>query len=297
MRSLVELSFDNFVFDFSILSLRSNFGLRCTEVVTTGSPHSMPSWARMHRARLFTSFASAMVDRAFAITCWISLLHRILSTGQLHMLQYFTMVTLVLMEGSNGCLSFHKFLTTHLISPPHTEDIDFSNSTINVVQLRKIKQTFEFIGMSLFILPLTRYLGLAMVILALPMDYELGREQARKRVLYYAETGMSFDHQTLKGWMQMKSLASKLIVGVSRRDAMDMVMNACAANTVDEVIVEAPTKVDLLFLEKKGVDYVITSPGQSNVVTDEVINAHRVLILGEHGHLRRVQPKPAVHKD
>uniref|UniRef100_A0A7S3P4Q0 Uncharacterized protein n=2 Tax=Amphora coffeiformis TaxID=265554 RepID=A0A7S3P4Q0_9STRA len=257
----------------------------------------MPSWARMHRARIFTSFASAMVDRAFAITCWISLLHLIPSTGQLHVLQYLTMTTLVVMEGVNGCNSFYKFLTTHLVSPPHTEDIDFSNSPINVVQLRKTKQTFEFVGMALFILPFTRYLGLALVALALPMEYELGREQTRKRVLYYAETGKSFDHQTLKGWMQMKSLASKLIVGVSRRDAMDMVMNACAANTVDEVIVEAPTKVDLLFLEKKGIDFVITSPGQSNVVTDEVVIANRVLILGEHGHLRRVQAKPAVHKD
>eukprot|EP00977_Amphora_coffeiformis_P027932 scaffold34666_cov158-Amphora_coffeaeformis.AAC.1 len=46
-----------------------------------------------------------------------------------------------------------------------------------------------------------------------------------------------------------------------------------------------------------GIDFVITSPGQSNVVTDEVVNANRVLILGEHGHLRRVQAKPAVHKD
>ena len=267
------------------------------EVVTSGSPHSMPTWVRMHRARGFTAFASAITDRAFAIVCWISLLHRIPSTGQLHVLQYFTMITMVVMEGTNGCLSFYKFLTAHLISPPHIEGIDFANSTINVVQLRKIKQTFEFIGMSLFILPFTRYLGLALVVLALPMEYELGREQARERILYYVETGKSFDHQTLKGWMQMKSLASKLIVGVTRRDAMDMVMNACAANTVDEVIVEAPTKVDLLFLEKKGIDFVITSPGQSNVVTDEVINANRVLILGEYGHLRRVQPKLAEHKD
>ena len=279
------------------LAFRCSFCFDGSEVVTTGSPHSMPSWARMHRARVFTSFASAMADRAFAIACWISLLHSIPSTGQLHMLQYLTMITLVVMECVNGCLSFYKFLTTHLISPPHTEDIDFSNSAINVVHLRKIKQLFEFVGMAFFILPLTRYLGLMLVVFALPMEYELGREQARERVLYYAETGKSFDHQTLKGWMQMKSLASKLIVGVSRRDAMDMVMNACASNTVDEVIVEAPTKVDLLFIEKQGIDFVITSPGQNNVVTDEVINANRVLIMGEHGHLRRVQPKSAMHKD
>lgn len=251
----------------------------------------------MHRARVFTSFASGMVDRAFTITCWISLLHRISSTGKLHMAQYLTMISLIVMEGANGCLSFYKFFTTLLISPPHTEDIDFAKSVIDVVRLRKIKQSFEFLGMTLFMLPLTRYLGLLLVVFALPMEYELGREQARKRVLYYSETGKSFDHRTLKGWMQMKSLASKLVLGVSRRDAMDMVMNACASNTVDEVIVEAPAKVDLLFIEKQGIDFVITSPTQNNVVTDEVVNANRVLILGEHGHLRRVEPKPALHKD
>ena len=98
-------------------------------------------------------------------------------------------------------------------------------------------------------------------------------------------------------WMQMKVLASTLIVGVPRRDAMDMVLNACAAgNIVDEVVVEAPTKVDLMFVEKQGIDFVVLTADQKNVVTDEVINASRVWILGDHGHLRLVQPK-SQHKD
>lgn len=271
--------------------------LLSTEVVTTGSPHCMPSWARVHRARIQTTFASGMVDRAFAVAGWISLLHLIPNTGKFQLVQYSTMVLLAVMETANAGLSVHKFLTTHLIAPPHTQDVNLSNSTINPMRLLKIKQIFEAAGMALFILPLTRYLGLLLAILAVPLEYELLREQSRKRVLYYIETGKSFDHHTLKGWMQMKSVSSKLIVGVPRRDAMDMVMNACASNTVDEVVVEAPTKADLLFIEQQGIDFVVLTPGQTNVVTDEVINAERVLMLGEHGHLRRILPKSVQHKD
>jgi hypothetical protein len=132
--------------------------------------------------------------------------------------------------------------------------------------------------------------------LVIPLAYESVREQGKKRVLYHVSTTKSFDHKTLKGWMQMKSLSSKLIVGVPDKDAMDMVLNACASNVVDEVVVEAPTKADLMFLEKQGIDYVILTPGQTNLVTDEVVNANRVLVLGDYGHLRRLQPK-VQHKD
>lgn len=269
-----------------------------TEVVTTGSPHCMPSWARMHRARLHSSFTSSMVDRAFAIVCWIALLHSVSETGRFHLAQYFTMTSIVVMTSAHGYLALYKFYTTNLISPPHMPDADiFHPHTIDLVLLDKLKRTIEFAGLALFILPLTRYLGLLLSILILPLEYELLREEGKKRVLYYVESGKSLDHKKLKEWMQLKSLASKLIVGISRSDAMDMVMNACASNTVDEVIVEAPNKVDLLFIEKNAIDFIIVTPGQTNVVTDEVLNAERVLILGDQGHLRRVLPKAAQHKE
>jgi glycerol-3-phosphate cytidylyltransferase-like family protein len=122
----------------------------------------------------------------------------------------------------------------------------------------------------------------------------------------------SFDHKTLRFWMQAKAMGSKLIVGVpssaggasggssSNKDAVtDMVLNACACSSVDEVITEAPAKVDLMFLEKQGIDYVIlpattsTSAAASNYVTDEVMNAQCVLSIGTDGVARPVLAKGA----
>ena len=50
---------------------------------------------------------------------------------------------------------------------------------------------------------------------------------------------------------------------------------------VDQVIVEAPEKVDLMFLEKFGIDYVVASADQRKFVTDEAIGAERCLTIGE----------------
>jgi glycerol-3-phosphate cytidylyltransferase-like family protein len=105
-------------------------------------------------------------------------------------------------------------------------------------------------------------------------------------------------------------MGSKLIVGVpsggasagssSSKDAVtDMVLNACASSSVDEIITEAPAKVDLMFLEKQGIDYVIlpatttTSAAASNYVTDEVMNAQCVLSIGTDGVARSVLAKGA----
>lgn len=267
------------------------------EVVTTGSPHSVPSWVGLHRARSYTSWAGTMVDRTFALFCCISLLHFVPRTGQFHVAQYMTMTALVAMETVHACLSFRKFWTTNLLTTLHMDDVDLFGCRMSHVQLEKIKLLFELGGVALFMLPITRYLGLSLLVVVVPVEYELVRDAGRKRVFYHVETGKSFDHKTVKIWMQMKSLASKLVVGVPRRDAMDMVMNACASSVVDEVIVEAPTKVDLHFIEKQRIDFVvIVTPVQTSVVTDEVISANRVLLLNESGHLRRVRPKSVEHK-
>ena len=237
-----------------------------------------------------------MVDRTFAIVCWICLIHAVPKTGQMHTAQYFTMMALVGMESVHSCLSFRKFFLNELIAPPHIDDCDQLGVRVNHVQLERIKQLFEYVGMALFILPWTKYLGLLLlVVVEVPLQYELLREKTRKKVFYFVETGKTFDHKSLKTWMQLKTLASKFIVGVPRRDAMEMVMNACASNVVDEVVVEAPTKVDLLFVEKQEIDYVVVR--QTTVVTDEVVNSDRVLMLDDHGQLHRVRPKAAEHKE
>jgi hypothetical protein len=267
-----------------------------TEVVTTGSPQTVASWVPIHQSRRRASFVSGMVDCAFVVACLISLLSRVRHAHYFQLLQYLSMASLIVMEMASACLSFSKFYTTDLVAPPSTQDVDLSTSAIDPVQLRKVKRTLEYSGLVFFILVFTKYFGLLFLMLAIPLAYESVREQCKKRVLYHVSTTKTFDHKTLKGWMQMKSLSSKLIVGVPDKDAMDMVLNACASNVVDEVVVEAPTKADLMFLEKQGIDYVILTPGQTNLVTDEVVNAQRVLVLGDYGHLRRLLPK-VQHKD
>jgi hypothetical protein len=146
---------------------------------------------------------------------------------------------------------------------------------------------------------------------ALPLAYESVRRKIKTRVLYVVATTSStnskesFDHKTLRFWMQARAMGSKLIVGVpgaSGKDVTDMVLNACASSSVDEVITEAPVKVDLMFLEKQGIDYVIlpatasttmTAATASNYVTDEVMNAQCVLSIGADGVARPVLAKGA----
>jgi hypothetical protein len=147
---------------------------------------------------------------------------------------------------------------------------------------------------------------------ALPLAYESVRRKIKTRVLYVVATSStnskessSFDHKTLRFWMQARAMGSKLIVGVpgaSGKDVTDMVLNACASSSVDEVITEAPVKVDLMFLEKQGIDYVIlpatgsatmTAAAASNYVTDEVMNAQCVLSIGADGVARPVLAKGA----
>jgi hypothetical protein len=152
------------------------------------------------------------------------------------------------------------------------------------------------VGSALFILGVTRYLGLLLLFLAVPLAYESVRRKIKKRCMYLVVTSPSFDHKTVKFWMQCKGMGSKLIVGIPGENKTDMVLNACATTCVDQVICEAPAKADLMFLEKQGIDFVVLVAGQQNLVTDEVIGANRCLAIGEDGVARPVKPKTA-HKD
>ena len=153
------------------------------------------------------------------------------------------------------------------------------------------------VGTTLFILPYTRYLGLALLFLAVPLAYESVRRKVKKRVIYVVCSKPAFDHKVLKFWMQAKGMGSKLIVGIPGTKQTDMVLNACATSCVDEVICEAPKKADIMFLEKLSIDYVVSVAGDQNFVTDEVIGANRCLCIGENNVARPIVPKEEAHKD
>ena len=77
------------------------------------------------------------------------------------------------------------------------------------------KQTFEMVGTALFIIPLTRYFGLVLMMAAVPLAYESVRRKVNTRVLYVDGTTESLDHSVLKFWKQAKGMGSKLVVGIS----------------------------------------------------------------------------------
>lgn len=210
-------------------------------------------------------------------------------------------------EVASGCIRFKAYFTSVAVPSPKVEGFDFSTSAVKADHVGKAKQTFEMVGTALFILPWTRYLGLAFLFLAVPLAYESVRRKITKRVLYVnaGHKLEKLDHQTLKFWMQAKAMGSKLVVGFpiadtesdgnnnSKKTEMGKIFNALACSCVDEAVTEAPKKLDLMFLEKQKIDYVISEISEPQFVTDEVVDAGRCLQIGEDSIVRLFQLKVA----
>lgn len=279
------------------------------EVITNGSPRTFPSWLDVHRNNTYGGFVDAVCDKAFVVPCWISLLHVVQQTNHLRWLQYFVLLSLILAEVASGCIRFKAYFTSVAVPAPKVEGFDFSTSAVKADHVGKAKQTFEMVGTALFILPWVRYLGLAFLLLALPLAYESVRRKITKRVLY-VNAGQKLDkldHKTLKFWMQAKSMGSKLMVGFpmansdsnsnsddenkGKKAGMGKIFNALACSCVDEAVAQAPEKLDLMFLEKQKIDYVISKSAEPQFVTDEVISAGRCLQIGEDGIVRLFELK------
>lgn len=267
------------------------------EVVTTGSPHSLDSWVTIHRQRSYGGFVDAVCDKAFVIPCWISLLYIVPTTSYIKLLQYFTLFSLILAETSSGCIRFRAYFTSGGLPAPKVEGFDFSTSAVTADHVGKAKQTFEMMGTALFIIPITRYLGVIVLFLAVPLAYESVRRKIISRVVYVSGDVSCFDHKTIRLWIQAKAMGSKLFVGVPGENMTEKILNACSVPCVDEVIAEAPAKADLMFLEKHGIDFCVISPGQAKFVTDEVINSNRCLQIGEDGVARPLTSKPQSKAD
>jgi len=135
------------------------------------------------------------------------------------------------------------------------------------------------VGTALFILPLLRYAGLLLLAAAVPLAYESVRRKITTRVMYVDGTTEKFNHETIKFWKQAKALGSKLIVGITEDDK-DMIANASASESVDFVLLNAPYKLSLSYLDGIGVDYVVCGVGQSvSVVSTELAAAKRCLVI------------------
>lgn len=261
------------------------------EVVTTGSPQRLETWQVSHWNRTYGGFVDAVCDKAYVVPCWISLLHSVPFSGHIHWVQYFTLLFLILAEVASGCIRFRAYFTSVGVTAPRVEGFDFSTSAVKADHVGKAKQTFEMLGSALYILPIARYIGLALLFLAVPLAYESVRRKINSRVMYI--NGLSIeklDHKSLKFLMQAKAMGSKLIVGFSEKKP-EMILSICAVSCVDEVIAEAPKKLDLMFLEKEKIDYIITSVGENQFVTDETLGAGRCLSIGDDGIARQLKVK------
>jgi phosphatidylglycerophosphate synthase len=103
-----------------------------TEVVTTGSPHALTSWAISHRNRTYGGFVDAVCDKAFVVPCWIALMGTVPSSGHLRITQCIVLWCLILAETASACIRFRAFFTASGIPAPSVEGLDFSTSAVKV---------------------------------------------------------------------------------------------------------------------------------------------------------------------
>ncbi|KAG7355057.1 CDP-alcohol phosphatidyltransferase [Nitzschia inconspicua] len=267
------------------------------EVITNGSPQVVPSWVALHMSRTYGGFIDAVCDKAFVVPCWISLFNFVSSEILfLKYTQYLVLWFLILAEVASGCIRFRAYFSSVGVSVPKVEGFDFSTSAVKADHVGKAKQTFEMVGTALFVLPWARLIGVALLALAVPLAYESVRRKVNTRVFYVHGKTEKLDHKILKFWMQAKTMGSKLIVGFSDKNT-DMILNACAVSCVDEVVAEAPEKLDLMFLEKHAINYCICRTGDPQFVTDEVIQTGRCLEIGEDGVARLYKLKDPAKKE
>jgi glycerol-3-phosphate cytidylyltransferase-like family protein len=304
-----------------------------TEVVTTGSPKIVTSWIQMQRSSCssYIDFMNGMYHKIVLIPCWIALLHSISYSRYFVILQYATILTLMILEVLSTYDSFQSYFTTGSVHVSPLVDFHDPNRRIrNDDQLNQVLPMLEMIGTILFLVSsLTRYIGLfVLVLVVVPCAYESFRRRMIHRVLYVmwdddVDTGChsspptaarppAIDHHRLQFWMAAAKMGSQLLVGVSGATSTMMsrghhpeqqlrMTNSIISTIrllpcVHAVITGAPTKVDLMFLEKFQIDYVVLMNTGScccttQLVTDETIQAKRVLMMGDDGIVRLAEPK------
>jgi glycerol-3-phosphate cytidylyltransferase-like family protein len=138
-------------------------------------------------------------------------------------------------------------------------------------------------------------------------SYKQARGEMTNRVLYVDGTYEVLDHKILQFWMQAKQLGSNLVVGVTYSSTEtshtnDMILNACAVNAVDCVIAEAPRHLDVKFLTKFGIDYVVVCPALKNnkfgfFLSDEIYENQKVITVDDNGVAYPLLSKNALKAD
>jgi phosphatidylglycerophosphate synthase len=251
------------------------------------------SWVVTQRNKNYGGFIDAVCDKVFVVPCWICLLASVPDAGHVRILQYVVLWALILTEAASGSIRFKAYYTSNGVSAPTVTGLDFSSSAVKADHIGKAKQTFEMFGTAFFVLSPFRYFGLLLLAAAVPLAYESVRRKINKRVMYCDGSTEKIDHETLKFWKQAKGLGSKLIVGITS-DNKDMIANASACESVDCVLVNAPAKLSISFLESHGIDYVVCGVGNSeSVVSSELTAAKRCLVIIDDNTCKPMDSKAA----
>jgi len=256
-------------------------------------PNIQESWVSAQRRKNYGGFIDAICDKVFVVPCWICLLATVPVSGHVSILQYIVLLVLILTESASGSIRFKAYYSSNGVTTPTIKGLDFSSSAVKADHIGKAKQTFEMFGTAFFVLSPFRYFGLVLLTSAVPLAYESMRRKIKQRVIYVDGSTEKIDHETLKFWKQAKGLGSKLIVGITSDDK-DMVANASACESVDYILVNAPAKLSISFLEKIGVDYVVCGVGYSeSVVTSELSAAGRCLVIIDDNTCKLMETKVA----
>merc|ERR1719444_21513 len=261
----------------------------------------LQSFKSMHIQQAYGGFVDAVCDKAFVVPMWIFMLSTIAHKDSYDdssmfyiMAQYMVLFSLILTETTSGVIRFRAYFLTLAVKVPLVKGLEteFSSSAVKADHIGKAKQSFEMLGTAFFVIPLLpfRIMGLLLLSTAVPLAYESVRRKITTRAMYVQYTYSdiaALDHRTLSFWMQAKSMGSKLIVGVECKDVEDdAVLNARSVPCVDDVIVIRNTskskgkkkmRVDMAFMKKYQLDYVVCQPNQNNYIGLDVMKAGNCL--------------------
>lgn len=262
------------------------------EIISTGTPQRIPSYQTSHRKLASRAFLDEKCTMMFLVSIWISLLNHVCTAGFFRWFQYLTLLVLIGLEVANGFIQLRSYFSSVAMPMPEISGFSLSTSAATPEQLAKVKRFLLTIGSTLLLIQSTRIIAFIFMLLAIPSSYELLRRNLEKRIMYVDGTDFkTLDHTLLKFLMQAKAMGSKLIVGF-REKKTDMLLSICACACVDEVIADAPEKIDLFFLEQHEIDYVIAATaGDAQVATYETLAAGRYLSIGEDAIVRLVKVK------
>lgn len=220
-----------------------------------------------------------LAESIFHIVKCIVLLSRVERTNNLHLIRYVALFSSLILESVN----VYQDIVDNAVGNSCNMSVDSFLS----MKLRSKKGGNSFrlawLGMAtgFYLASSFQFLGLLMMMLALPVSYESARVKTRVVVLYFNGGTKKFGHQVLSIFSRAKSLCSRLVVGLPGKKTADDCLNVMASHCVDEVIVEAPLRLDLFFLDKQGIDFCVMVPGDKLYVTDEVVIARRVLVIDD----------------